>query len=58
MKKKKRYATIFVVLSSVVLFVLFCLFLSDNENFEFVPFVLGGYLVCGLFVVKTIFSQN
>ena len=51
-KKKKKFFYAVIVLVAVLLFVLFALFLGNNEKYDFIPFVIGSGSVFAIYIVK------
>lgn len=55
--KKKTFAIIVILLVSILIFATYIIFLSDNKEYSFVPFVLGTLMSFAIYTVKNIDSK-
>ena len=48
----KKIAYTIVVLLAIIAFVLFLVFEGKNEQFNYVPFIIGFFSVLGIYLIK------
>lgn len=49
---KKRIAYTIVVLLAIIAFALFLVFEGKNEQFNYVPFIIGFFSFLGIYLIK------
>lgn len=50
--KNKKIAYLIVVLLAVTAFALFLLFKGKDEQYNYVPFIIGFFSVLGIYLIK------
>ncbi len=54
MAKKRGLFIILAIIITVFLFSLYILFLNSNEQYKFIPYVLGSFIVFSIYIINQV----